>query len=329
MGFPAVVLSQLERCESDRIVTEYLQRFDWMMVFLYGSEDASTVSLSNIQNLIPDLATISNGGKILFVDFLQDVDNMRSYLYSEARDHYPYVISKDTLKSIQTSYELCRNKDNRVVLEKLFFQVIFDGSLDFHPCFIAVNLRYKYAITRNFTNENIDEKLLDFILEGITLIQKESASFFQNGSLAANFLNPFKTAPHLNYLSTSYNFDSAIANFLDLVDDAISCDEDDASSHEPLNLSPELQLKTTSKFYRSFNCLDNNIKGQAITVIKRLIKGHISGLNIKKINISKHNSFYRMKINDKYRIHFQGQLEQPILINVGAHKLFEFGYKID
>ena len=89
------------------------------------------------------------------------------------------------------------------------------------------------------------------------------------------------------------------------------------------------KIQTPKKFENSFNLLDKDLKKLTQKAISNLLNGNFSGIEPKKIKLSNQITFYRMRINNKYRIHFQGSLEAPIFINIGAHKLYEFGYVID
>jgi len=323
MGFSPVILYNLDKIDADLIVSKCIHNFDWIVTFFY-SDDLNNVpvSIDKIKKNIPDLAK-SSEGKILFLDFLPINDDFRAYLYSTWRGHCPSQISNELLTLVQRCYELGITDQKRIMLERLFYQSIFGDKEIFEPCMVIINVRYQYMIKRNFIREDLDKDLLDAVLTGISAIKTKKQDFFDNASMMAKFL-----LPKFGELSTSSTCNPAfaIADFLDTVEDAALCFEDQELRCESSLIDGE-NLESTKKFNSAFHSLEDDIKKQGSKVIKNLLAG--TETRYKKIKLSDQNSLYRMRVNNKYRIHFKGTPTKPIFINIGLHKLCDFGYKID
>lgn len=326
MGFSPIVLCHLDKNESNLIVSKCIKDFDWIITFFYGENIGdSIVSLEKLKSSIPDLASVSDG-KILFLDFLPSNENFRTYLYSKWREHCPSHISDETVLAMQRCFEIGVTEEHRKALEKLFYQSIFHGE-EFAPCFVLINTKYKYLIKRNFIRKDIDSNLLDVLLEGLTIIDSNNDSLFSSPVRIAEFLKPIGFSNKNSIISSSsiHNLDIAVADFLDQAEDLILSTEE--IKFDKSTIIEKIQ--TTKKFENSFNLLDKDLKKLTQKAISNLLNGNFSGIEPKKIKLSNQISFYRMRINNKYRIHFQGSLDDPIFINIGAHKLYEFGYVID
>lgn len=323
MGFSPVILYHLGRTDADLIVSKCIHNFDWIVTFFYGDKlNDVPVSIDKIKKDIPTLAK-SSEGKILFLDFLPVNDDFRAYLYSTWRGHCPSQISNELLTLMQRCYELGITDQKRIMLERLFYQSIFGDKEDFQPCMVIINVRYQYMIKRNFTRKDLDKELLGAVLNGISLIKANKQDFFDNASMTAKFL-----LPRFGELSTSSTCNPAlaIADFLDTVEDAALCFENQELRCESSLIDGEI-LESTKKFKSAFQNLEDDIKKQGSKVIKNLLAG--TETRYKKIKLSDQFSLYRIKVNDKYRIHFKGTPTKPIFINIGSHKLCDFGYKID
>lgn len=326
MGFSPIVLCHLDKNESNLIVSKCIKDFDWIITFFYGENIGdSIVSLEKLKSSIPDLASVSDG-KILFLDFLPSNEDFRTYLYSKWKEHCPSHISDETVLAMQRCFEIGVTEEHRKALEKLFYQSIFHGE-EFSPCFVLINTKYKYLIKRNFIRKDIDSNLLDVLLEGLTIIDSNNDSLFSSPVRIAEFLKPIGFSNKNSIISSSsiHNLDIAIADFLDQAEDLILSTEE--IKFDKSTIIEKIQ--TTKKFENSFNLLDKDLKKLTQKAISNLLNGNFSGIEPKKIKLSNQISFYRMRINNKYRIHFQGSLDDPIFINIGAHKLYEFGYVID
>ncbi len=333
MGFSPIILCHLDRQESNSIISKCIKDFEWIITFFYGEHISTcSVSLEKLKSSIPDLASVSDG-KILFLDFLPSNEEFRAYLYSKWKENCPSHISHEIILAMQRCFEIGVNEEHRKALEKLFYQSIFHKEGPFHeeefaPCLLLINTKYKYLIKRNFMRKDIDSNLLNVLLEGITIIDSNNNnSLFSNPVRVAEFFKPigFSNGSSLNYSSLIYNLDIAIAKFLDQAEDLISSIEEIKSDES--NIIEKIQ--TTRKFENSFNILDKDLKRSAQKAITNLLNGNFSGIELEKIKLSNQMTFYRMRINNKYRIHFQGSPDKPIFINIGAHKLYEFGYVID
>ena len=326
MGFSPIVLCRLDKNESNLIVSKCIKDFDWIITFFYGEHIGdSIVSLEKLKSSIPDLASVSDG-KILFLDFLPSNENFRTYLYSKWREHCPSHISDKTVLAMQRCFEIGVTEEHRKALEKLFYQSIFHGE-DFSPCLVLINTKYKYLIKRNFIRKDIDSNLLNVLLEGLTIIDSNNDSLFSSPVIVAEFLKPigFNNRDSITSSSSIHNLDIAISDFLDQAEDLILSTEE--MKFDKSTIIEKIQ--TTRKFEDSFHLLDKDLKKLTQKAISNLLNGNFSGIEPKKIKLSNQITFYRMRINNKYRIHFSGSLDNPLFINIGAHKLYEFGYVID
>ena len=327
MGFSPLVLCQLDQNEANLIVSRCIGEFSWIIAFFYGEHiEKSPASINKIKSSIPDLASISNE-KILFLDFLPSNEEVRAYLYSKWREQCPSQISNQSISLMQQCFELGLTDQKRIVLEQLFYQSVFQNTEEFLPCLLVINTRYKYLVKRNFMRHDLDSNLLESVLTGISIIESQNEEFFCNKLKIAEFLKPngFTNRDSIVSSSLACNLDVAIANFLDNAEDLLLSVDPKITG----NLSIFEGLKTTKKFEESFSMLEDHIKRLAEKAISNLISGSFSGIKLKKITLSNQISFYRMRINEKYRIHFQGTPNEPIFINIGSHKLYEFGYVID
>lgn len=332
MGFSPTVLFNLGKEQTQKIVSLCLNEFEWIFVFFYGeSVLQSPVSTSHIKSNIPDLATLTEG-KILFLDFLPENDDFKTYLYSEWRSHCPPQISPELAFIMQRSFKFNGTQEQRIALERIFYQSLFGKQQrNFNPSMVVINQAFNYLIERSFLRTDIDRDLLEQVLNGILMIHSGDRSLFESGKNVAEYLTPSDLRDQNRSTSDVHSLgclDIAISDFLDKAEDVVDSLTLKTSDYIGIMLD-NMRFQVSAKFKNHFSILPEDIKKLTLKALDKLISGKKSGLGLEKIKIGKNIHFYRMRINHKYRLHFQGALDSPQLINIGSHKLYEFGYMID
>ena len=311
MAFSPVSLYQLERSKANNFVSAFLNSFDWFLFFFYGMEsDKTQLQLRQLQNL-----SERAGKKVAFVDFLPINDELNSYLYGSWRKHCPRGTDNETINLLQQCYGKIISDQDRAALEKLLYFNLFIND-SFQPSIALVNFKKDFMLRRKFVEDqksNLEDSINDFLnyLENNKDIEK---------SILADIFNPPRCEPPRN--ASKQDIESAFVNFLDEAED---CLDSFSAEGKPLDLD-SVRIQSTEKFKKAFDKLQKEIQTRAINLIKKLVN---NAAQYKKIKLSTNIVLNRMRINDKFRIHFQGTYKNPILINIGAHKLSDYGYIVD
>jgi mRNA-degrading endonuclease RelE of RelBE toxin-antitoxin system len=313
-------LYQLERDKANDVITQTLKSFNWFIFLFYGEcLDNAPVSIDSVP-LLAELAA----QRIAVIDFLPTNDHTRNYLYGSWRQHCPSGIDNDLVNLLQHSYELNTTDHERQALERLFYMNLFRGD-SFQPSLALVNVHFNYMIKRNFTyqhDQDLQSSLMDFIV-----LAEDETQLIHYGSPheLGELFNPKANRFYNPHVAPRQSIERAFANFLDSAEDALYA----LSSKSEVAEIESLRINTTDKFMKAFKELSETIRSKAIAAIKKLASQPTVGLGLEKINLSSQISIYRMRITKKYRIHFQGTPTNPVFINIGAHRLSDYGYTVD
>lgn len=334
--FTPISLYRLERQRANDFITKTINSFEWFIFIFYG--ESLPEELGAIEE-IPVLAELADK-KIAFIDFLPANDSTRNYLYGTWRKHCPSSIDSNLASLLQHNYELAITEQEREALEGLFYVNLFncDYSENSFPISLAVaNIPLSYMIKTGF-RDNRD--LRSFLVDFIEMVEEEDQKKIKNNQLNSclqrksrqELCNLFRRYGAYTYNEDeqleSKSIEKAFANFLDSAEDALFALNPDSHIVDIKSLNIEA-IAATDKFVKAFKKIDQTIQEQARIAIQKLTSQRDHGLDFKKIICSRQVSFYRMKINRQYRIHFQGTPESPIFINIGSHKLSDYGYTID
>jgi hypothetical protein len=311
-------LYHLERQDAKNIVNQTINSFDWFIFFSFGKRETVLEPQIDLVTMMAELAE----KRAVIVDFLPNNYQTKNYLYGTWRSHCPTDLVSDSVNKLQDCYKIANNDEQREALESLFFRFLFTTDR-FHSCIAIANLQKNYMIRKNIeplSTENLVNSLFRFD----NLTRNRPASECDTIEVATIF-NSDGIEPGSNSSTSRFCLEQAFANFLDSAEDAI-----DSLNPKSLQLKlSNLNLQTTEKFYKSFVKLSKDIQQKAIETIKKLFSQSRVGLGLKKINLSKNISIFRMRITEKYRIHFRGSPLNPIFINIGPHKLSDFGFIVD
>ncbi len=294
---------------ADDFLSEAINHYSWFVFVFYSNWANKKNSLSN---RLLELAVLAED-RAVFVDFLNITDESRKYLYSEAwLAHLPKGINLSTKNIFRRLHERSSVSDeSRICLENLFYTQLFSEEDAFLPCVALINTKTN-LLGKLYFSQTHDDEIVDSVLNVLT---SEESGYSSMPSTR------FRTKE----IQTKLSLNDIFANFLDLADDALD-------SLSPKLAKPEggtLTINGTTKFFNSFNNLTTDAKGRARKIIDLLLAQEIPKNNLKKIRLSKKHYLFRIRITDRERLHFTGGYENPVFINVGSHRLFDFGFKVD
>jgi hypothetical protein len=319
-----ISLYHLERNLADDFLSKLIAQFDWFIFIFYGD-------LQNPPFLPDDLPILGElaSSKVVLVDFLPITDDFRTYLYSDWKNQAPSGIDCKTIRFLQNAYETPVSNEQKACLERLFYNYLFKGD-SYQPGIAIANIRHEYFVRRKFI-EDCDYDLPNRVMEIINLINLspdsiQLASSYELGKL----LTPQEVAVYKpRQVEKIQNIDKAFANFLDTAEDALYA-LNSRINYDRYVFLEDIKINCAEKFVGCFNKLSTEMQARAIITIKTILyNGNNRGLRLEKIRLSKKHQLVRVRINNQYRIHFTGTIESPFFINIGTHKLSDFGYVID
>lgn len=321
--FTPISLYQIDRTIADDFVSKLLEQFEWFLFLFYGDlRDKSFLLPSDLAAFLGNVT----GSKIALVNFMSTTNDFREYLYGDWKDDAPRGLDPAAIRILKESYEKPTSDEERTCLERLFYSYLFVGDR-FQPSFAIMNNGKAFFVRRKLAEEG-NERLRNQVLEILDLIQENPDSEILSDPLKlGEQLIPSSVVEYNPRVDTNIqNIEKAFSNFLDSAADALDALN---PKTEPATIE-DLEIRATEKFLRSFRRLSSEIQKRAINTIKDLLKNRfLPGMKMEKITLRNNTEFHRIRFTDSHRIHLIKEPKYPLFINIGAHRLFEFGCAID
>lgn len=317
--FTPISLYRLDPSSRGTFLDSLVGSFGWFVFLFQGSPPHRWFGES-------DLALLGEhgGAEIALVDFSPTSNNMREYLYGRWAEHCPAGVPEDLVRMMQRTHEEGLDEEDRAALERVFYSCLFRGD-SFQPSVAVANVKRGFLVRRKLGPPQ-PEFSGDSLLQLLDRLHSGDLDGLGAEQLGKNLLG-YEERFYKPRNANSQSLVAAFADFYDAADDAL-----DALRHaevEPLHQLEALGLATTTRFNRAFSSLDEDLQHQTLAALRQFRDDPSHpGLRLEKISVTKTISLWRLRVTQSCRVHFRRSVQDPLLDNVGKHRLFEHGYAI-